>query len=207
MKKNIFIIFSAFFAVFFTACGAPVYTDGYATQKKQGNALTLGLDREDFEKTAQIMIDSMLSDPAFANIQPGQRKVIAIGKIINDTPQRIDTDKLISKITIALRKSGKFVLTTAVAAGGARDEMSEAVRELRDNDEFNQNTISSKGTLVAPDFSISGKIRQDNVKLKNGDIQAEYFFYLSVTDLNSGLAYWEDERTIDKTGSNKSVTW
>ncbi len=85
--------------------------------------------------------------------------------------------------------------------------MSEAVRELRDNDEFNQNTISSKGTLVAPDFSISGKIRQDNVKLKNGDIQAEYFFYLSVTDLNSGLAYWEDERTIDKTGSSKSVTW
>ncbi|EOI2790601.1 penicillin-binding protein activator LpoB [Campylobacter coli] len=207
MKKNIFIIFSAFFAVFFAACGAPVYTDGYASQKKQGDASTLGLDREDFEKTAQIMIDSMLSDPAFANIQPGQRKVIAIGKIINDTPQRIDTDKLISKITIALRKSGKFVLTTAVAAGGARDEMSEAVRELRDNDEFNQNTISSKGTLVAPDFSISGKIRQDNVKLKNGDIQAEYFFYLSVTDLNSGLAYWEDERTIDKTGSSKSVTW
>lgn len=167
----------------------------------------MGLDREDFEKTAEIMIDSMLNDPAFANIQPGQRKVIAIGKIINDTPQRIDTDKLISKITIALRKSGKFVLTTAVAAGGARDEMSEAVRELRDNDEFNQNTISNKGTLVAPDFSISGKIRQDNVKLKNGDIQAEYFFYLSVTDLNSGLAYWEDERTIDKTGSSKSVTW
>ena len=207
MKKNNIIIFSAILAEFLAACGEPVYTEGYGSQKKQGDALTLGLDREDFEKTAQIMIDSMLSDPAFANIQPGQRKVIAIGKIINDTPQRIDTDKLISKITIALRKSGKFVLTTAVAAGGARDEMSEAVRELRDNDEFNQNTISSKGTLVAPDFSISGKIRQDNVKLKNGDIQAEYFFYLSVTDLNSGLAYWEDERTIDKTGSSKSVTW
>ncbi len=35
------------------------------------------------------MIDSMLSDPAFANIQPGQRKVIAIGKIINDTPNAL----------------------------------------------------------------------------------------------------------------------
>lgn len=207
MKKIILIAFSAFLAVFFVACGGPTYTDGYASQKKQGNALTLGLDREDFEKTAEQMVQSMLSSPAFANITPGQRKVIAIGKIVNDTPQRIDTDKLISKITIALRKSGKFVLTTAVAAGGARDEMSEAVRQLRDNEEFNQNTISKKGTLVAPDFSISGKIRQDNVKLKNGDIQAEYFFYLSVTDLNSGLAYWEDERTIDKVGTNKSVTW
>lgn len=200
-------IFTIFIALFFTACKAPIYTDGKASQKKQGDALTLGLDREDFEKTADIMVQSMLNDPAFANIKQGQRKVISIGKIINDTPQRIDTDKLISKITIALRKSGKFILTTAVAAGGAKDEMSEVVRELRDNDEFNQNTISKKGTLVAPDYSLSGKIRQDNVKLTNGKIQAEYFFHLTITDLNSGLAYWEDERTIDKTGSNKSVTW
>ncbi len=207
MKKTIFVTFSVFLTIFFSACGAPVYTDGYASQKKQGKALTLGLDREDFEKTAEQMIQSMLSDPAFSNISVGQRKVIAIGKIVNDTPQRIDTDKLISKITIALRKSGKFILTTAVAAGGARDQMSEAVRELRDNEEFNQNTISKKGTLVAPDFSISGKIRQDNVKLRNADIQVEYFFHLAVTDLNSGLAYWEDERTISKTGTNKSVTW
>lgn len=205
MKKM--VVMSAFLAVFFAACGAPVYTDGYASQKKQGKALTLGLDRQDFEATAEQMAQSMLNSPAFANISPGQRKVIAIGKIVNDTPQRIDTDKLISKITIALRKSGKFVLTTAVAAGGARDEMSEAVRQLRDNDEFNQDTLSKKGTLVVPDFSISGKIRQDNVRLRNGNIQAEYFFYLAVTDLNSGLAYWEDERTIDKTGTNKSVTW
>lgn len=205
MKKM--VVMSAFLAVFFAACGAPVYTDGYASQKKQGKALTLGLDRQDFEATAEQMAQSMLNSPAFANISPGQRKVIAIGKIVNDTPQRIDTDKLISKITIALRKSGKFVLTTAVAAGGARDEMGEAVRQLRDNDEFNQDTLSKKGTLVVPDFSISGKIRQDNVRLRNGNIQAEYFFYLAVTDLNSGLAYWEDERTIDKTGTNKSVTW
>ncbi|HEG0303762.1 TPA: penicillin-binding protein activator LpoB [Campylobacter coli] len=207
MKKTKILGTALIGALLFSGCAQTAYTDGKASQVKKGDALTLGLDRQDFESAAETMINSMLSDPAFANIQPGQRKVIAIGKIINDTPQRIDTDKLISKITIALRKSGKFVLTTAVAAGGARDEMSEAVRELRDNDEFNQNTISSKGTLVAPDFSISGKIRQDNVKLKNGDIQAEYFFYLSVTDLNSGLAYWEDERTIDKTGSSKSVTW
>ena len=160
-----------------------------------------------FENAADVMVQSMLRDPAFASISPSNRKVIAIGRIVNDTPQRIDTDKLISKITIALRKSGKFVLTTAVAAGGARDSMSKDVRELRDDDEFNQATIAKKGTLISPDFSLAGKIRQDNVKLPNGKIQAEYFFYLSVTDLTSGLAYWEDEQTINKTGDKKSVTW
>ena len=207
MKTQILAL-SLIVAAFFAACSSkPVYTDGKAGQVKQADALTLGLDREDFENTADVMIQSMLKDPAFANIAPGQRKVLAVGRIINDTPQRIDTDKLVSKITIALRRSGKFVLTTAVAAGGAKDSMSHDVRELRANDEFNQNTIAKKGSLVAPDFSLAGKIRQDTVKLPNGDIQAEYFFHLMVTDLNSGLAYWEDEQTVSKTGSKKSVTW
>lgn len=190
-----------------TGCAQTSYTDGSAAQVKKGNALSLGLDREDFESAAETMIQSMLSDPAFVSIAPGQRKVVAIGRVVNDTPQRIDTEKLTAKITSALRRSGKFVLTSAVAAGGALDSMSEDVRELRDNSEFNQKTIAKSGTLVAPDFSLAGKIRQDNVKLANGKVQVEYFFLLRMTDLNSGLVYWEDEQTIDKTGSSKSVSW
>jgi penicillin-binding protein activator len=190
-----------------TGCAQMSYTDGSAAQVKKGDALSLGLDREDFDHAAETMIQSMLSDPAFASIAPGHRKVIAIGRVVNDTPQRIDTEKLTGKITSALRRSGKFVLTSAVAAGGALDSMSEDVRELRDNDEFNQKTIAKKGTLVAPDFSLAGKIRQDNVKLNYGKVQVEYFFLLRITDLNSGLVYWEDEQTIDKVGSSKSVSW
>lgn len=206
MKKVILTAMAT--TLFLGGCATTgIYTDGKATQVKKGDSLTLGLDREDFENAAEIMINSMLSDPAFANIKPGQRKVVAIGRMVNDTPQRIDTDKLTAKITSALRKSGKFILTSAVAAGGALDSMSEDVRELRKNDEFNQKTIAKKGTLVSPDFSLAGKIRQDNVKLSNGKVQVEYFFLLRLTDLNSGLVYWEDEQTIDKVGSNKSVSW
>ncbi len=194
-------------ALSFTACTEAVYTSGSAAQTNKGKSLTLGLDRTDFENAAESMINSMLSDPAFANIAQGSRKVVAIGRILNDTPQRIDTEKLTAKITQAMRKSGKFILTSAVAAGGALDSMTEDVRELRDNDEFNQKTIAKKGTIVSPDFSLAGKIRQDNVKLSNGKTQVEYFFLLRVTDLTSGLVYWEDEKVIDKVGSSKSVTW
>lgn len=190
-----------------TGCSQMSYTDGSANQTNRGKALSLGLDREDFDNAAETMIQSMLSDPAFVQVRAGERKVVAIGRVVNDTPQRIDTEKLTAKITSAMRRSGKFVLTSAVAAGGALDSMSEDVRELRDNSEFNQKTIAKSGTLVAPDFSLAGKIRQDNVKLANGKVQVEYFFLLRMTDLNSGLVYWEDEQTIDKTGSSKSVSW
>lgn len=205
MKKTILIATVA--AALLTACSQPYYTGGTAAQIKKGDALSMGLDREDFEKAASTMIQSLLADPAFANAKPGVRKVVAMGRVVNDTALRIDTDKLTAKITMAMRRSGKFILTSAVAAGGPLDSMSEDVRELRDNSEFNQKTIAKKGTLVSPDFSLAGKIRQDNVKLSNGKMQVEYFFLLRLTDLNNGLVYWEDEKTIDKTGSSKSVPW
>lgn len=184
----------------------PFYTDN-SGKINQGDTITLGLSNEDFELAAESMINSLLSDPAFINQKPGVRKVVAMGRIVNDTALRLDTEKLTRKITQAMRRSGKFILTSAVASGGALDSMSEDVRGLRDNDEFNQATIAKKGTLVSPDFSLFGKIRQDNIKLSNGDIKVEYLFLLGLTDLNSGLVYWEDEKTINKSGSNDSVSW
>lgn len=190
-----------------TGCAQIHYTDGSATQVNRGSALSMGLDRQDFEAAAETMIQSLLSDPAFTNIAPGNRKVVAMGHVKNDTALRIETEKLTAKITSAMRRSGKFILTSAVAAGGALDSMSEDIRELRDNPEFNQKTIAKQGTLLAPDYSLFGKIRQDEVKLANGKKQVEYFFLLRLTDLTNGTVYWEDEKTIDKVGSNRSVTW
>ena len=102
---------------------------------------------------------------------------------------------------------GKAVITTAVAAGGAEDTMSHDVRELRENDEFAQNTIAKKGTLLAPDMSLSGKIIQRNIKTTDNKQLVEYYFQLTLTQLQTGLAFWEDEININKIGSNKSVSW
>ena len=206
MKKTL-LISAALAAFLFTGCvQQPTYTDN-SGKVNQGDTAPMGLSSEEFELAAETMINSLLSDPAFANQKAGVRKVVSIGRVKNDTALRLDTEKLTRKITQAMRKSGKFVLTSAVASGGALDSMSEDVRELRDNDEFNQKTIAKKGTLVSPDYSLFGKIRQDNIKLSNGKTKVEYFFLLGLTDLTSGLVSWEDEKTINKAGSSKSVTW
>jgi len=85
--------------------------------------------------------------------------------------------------------------------------MSHDVRELRENDEFAQNTIAKKGTLLAPDMSLSGKIIQRNIKTTDNKQLVEYYFQLTLTQLQTGLAFWEDEININKIGSNKSVSW
>ncbi len=61
--------------------------------------------------------------------------------------------------------------------------------------------------MIAPDLSLSGKIIQRNVRVNSGTQQVEYYFQLTLTDINTGLAFWEGETVIGKRGSNKSVSW
>jgi len=166
----------------------------------------MGLDYRDFQKAASEAISSLLQSGA-VNKPDGGRYVLAISRIVNDTMQRIDTDQLIKKIRVELLQSGKVVVTTAVGANGAEDNLAMQARALRKSEEFNQNTIASKGQMVAPELSLSGKIIQRNIRVDRGTQQVEYYFQLSLTDINTGLAFWEGETVIGKRGSNKSVSW
>jgi len=166
----------------------------------------MGLDYRDFEKAASDAVSTMLQSGA-VNKQGSGRYVLAISRIINDTMQRIDTDQLTKKIRVELLQSGKVVVTTAVGADGPEDEMAFQARQLRLSDEFNQATVAKKGQMIAPELSLSGKIIQRNIKVDSSTQQVEYYFQMSLTDINSGLAFWEGETVIGKRGSNKSVSW
>ena len=84
------------------------------------------------------------------------------------------------------------------------------VRDIRDSgvaDEFNKETMAAKGQLIAPELSISGKIFQRNIRYDKNRQQVEYYFQLKITDLTTGLRFWQKESIIGKRGSNKSVAW
>jgi uncharacterized protein (TIGR02722 family) len=168
---------------------------------------TVGLDYRDFEDAASDSVQSLLSSGA-VNHPQGGRYVLMISRIVNDTMQRIDTDQLIKKIRIELLNSGRVVITTAVAAGGAEDSASFDVRsDLRGNDEFDQSRVQRKGTMVAPDLSLSGKIMQRNLTIDRRKQQIEYYFQLTLTDLETGLAIWENEYPIIKRTSGRRAGW
>jgi len=189
----------------FMLSGCATTTTNIDMYNDKGQAV-MGLDYRDFQKAASEAIGSMLQSGAL-NKQGGGRYVLAISRIVNDTMQRIDTDQLIKKIRVELLQSGKVVVTTAVSAGEPEDKMSMKARQLRKSDEFNQSTVAKKGQMIAPDLSLSGKIIQRNVNVSSGTQQVEYYFQLTLTDINTGLAFWEGETVIGKRGSNKSVAW
>ena len=185
----------------------------------------MSLDYCYFNWAASEMIQSMIQSGTL-NKQGGGRYVMATGRIVNDTMQRIDTDQLMAKVEQELMNSGQVAMTSAVGIGSRRptgerdkkvyddrsavDQTVYDVRELRDSevgDEFDPDMLPAKKQLIAPDLSISGKIFQRNLRYDKNKQQIEYYFQLKVTDLTTGLRFWQKEVVIGKRGSNKSVAW
>lgn len=205
MQSYKFMQAMAMSAILLTGCASVEMVD---TKNDRGTAVA-GLDYRDFDKATNDAIASLLSSPSIQH-PGGGRYVLIISRIKNDTMQRIDTDQLVKKIRIALLNSGKVVTTTAMADNGPEDKASYAVREgVRGNEEFDQSRVQTTGGLQAPELSLSGKILQRNVRMPNGGTQIEYYFQLSLTHLQSGLAMWEWENQdpIIKRSSSKAVSW
>jgi uncharacterized protein (TIGR02722 family) len=164
----------------------------------------MGMDYRDFDMAASELVQSMLASGTLKK-EGGGRYVVAVGRIVNDTMQRIDTDQLMAKIETEILNSGQAVVTSAVGPGA--DAMVHDARELRDSEEFDQSTVAERQTLIAPELSIAGKIYQSNVKYDSKQQQVEFYIQLMLSDVKTGLRYWQNEVIVGKRGSDKSVSW
>lgn len=212
MKKSTIAISLFVGAIILGGCTASSTGVQYINQEKMGTStpLTLGLDYEDIHRASLKLVNSMLRSPYLDKIyhlNKDKPLVLMISDFTNDTTQRLDIDQIIKKIRIALLNSGRFIVTTALRAGGAEDIATYELRKLRKNKEFNRKTIAKQGTIIAPDLSLSGKIIQKVSKLSNGKQRVDYYIQMSLTDVTNGLAFWEGEEVISKAGSNDSAPW
>ena len=154
------------------------------------------IDVKDWQTAALKSIDSLLESGALARTD-GRKTVVMVGEVKNSTSTPVNTRILTDKIRQAILKSGKAVTTTAVGAKGAEETATRQVRELENDDLFNQATVQKRGTVISPDMSLSGEIVQQ--KNKVGRVEESYFFFhIVMTDLATGLAVWEDNVEIGK---------
>ena len=197
------------FASTVTIIGCTVPTENIDTMNDPGKAV-MQLDYRDFDRAASQMVQSLIKSGSLKK-EAGGKYVLATGRIVNDTMQRIDTDQLMAKVEKELMDSGLVTMTSTIGGGTAgRDSMMFDVRDVRDSekgDEFKQDTLQAKGQLIAPELSISGKIIQRNIRYEGNKQQVEYYFQLQLTSMATGLRQWQDETIIGKRGDKKNVPW
>lgn len=170
-----------------------------------------GIDSHDVElaiqKAAQHFEQEFLNTNK--NFQSNkERKVFAVSHIENKTKEDIDTEIIARQLMREIRKSknGKKIdITNAISwESGKKDATIDKVRNLRGDGEFSQESIVKKGGLIAPNYSLSGKIHQKISKLPNNKKRIDYTFSWSVVDLKDGTLEWDFDYIISKISDQDS---
>ena len=158
------------------------------------------IDPRDWQKAAADSISAMLESGALKRAD-GRKNVVMISRIRNYTLQHLDSRLLTAKMRQAILASGQAIVTSAI---GNSSNIDLAVRRIRDkeyDDLFDQSTVQKRGTVIAPDLSLSGSITQQTTV--QGRTEESYFvFHLVLTDLKTGLALWENNGEIAKQGTH-----
>jgi len=199
--KKLFLASVISVAILSGCTTATSYIDATDTQTN----IVAALSYADFSKAANEMAEEVIMSKLMTHPQADQggRYIIYINDISNDTMQRLDTDQLTKSLRIKLLQSGKFLVTTAFG----EDDATQKMRELIDSKMVKKSSVKKANQVLAPDFSLSGKILQRNATLDNGDTRIEYYFQMSLTNIDNGLAYWEGERVVGKVADGDSVSW
>ncbi|OBV29829.1 hypothetical protein BKN38_04655 [Helicobacter sp. CLO-3] len=157
------------------------------------------------EKVTKASTKSLLSSPFIKSLPKEKTAILAISDISNLSQEEFDVEFLMRSLARQLAKAKKITLTNAIAGSGATtDALISDSRTLRSDDEYNQNTTQAKGMLLAPQYSLTGKITK-NTKNVGSKKRVDYLFLFVLTDLKTGLVVWDHEEIIIKVIDKKQV--
>ncbi|MBC8327486.1 MAG: hypothetical protein H8E31_01940 [Planctomycetes bacterium] len=193
-----FLSLLTIFALVLPACGSTTA----AYDPSSGGIRTVdSISYLDFEEAAGILVQSLLQsgtlDLNSLSHTPDGKTVLALESIDNYTPStQLKSKVLTDKFRIALNKTGKVLTTTAVRFGGAEveDSSTREARGLKESEMFEERDY---GKAILPDVSLSGSIITMSAE-EGRTKESVAIFKLTLTDLRTGLALWEDEAPIGK---------
>ncbi len=168
---------------------AALATAGCATEKSRRI-----VDGEDTEVTAgfaeadlRIVVSKAIQDIDRASMRyakPNARRIVNVKPFTVDTTARGSqagylADSLKLYFEEELMNGGKFIV-------------------------YNENYVAQTGTAaVRPEFILTGKLREQNVRRDNGNFYKENSLLLKLTDVATGLDFWQKrvplQKAVDKT--------
>jgi uncharacterized protein (TIGR02722 family) len=200
MKPTLLIVPSILGAIFLAGCDTPPTGAQYIDPNGQRAIVDVGkIDFQDFNSAASDLVQSMLNSNVIQQRRAGQPALFAISRITNDTDQQFDTDELIGNMRTMLLKSGKVQTLTTVGLGGQMQD------PLAQQEAAKSAFVGNQPAVTAiPDYTLTGKILMQKTYAGNVQ-QTAYTFYLTLTDVTTQAAVWEDHKQIVKQGKESAI--
>ena len=156
------------------------------------------INAQDFTRAANQLVTDLLSSGSLSEA-PSQPAILHIGEIRNDTQTYFDTDLLLQGMKRDLLASKKVrISTTAGPEGKISDSYADSVRK-----ELGAGGDRQVG-VPRPYFSLSGKIIEETSRV-DAVTQKDFYFLLTLTELNGGTGVWFGRELITKQGSRGAI--
>ncbi len=195
MKKIIYISTAATM----TALVGCVSTPSVREVELDRAPITSKLEAQDFRRTAEKMVESLLSSEGVLEVTGGKRPVLDIEPIKNRTTQHFDVVSITDSIRTQLLRSGKFRFMDK-STSGTDIEFMDAQANLGLTD---PTKAIRPGKQSAAQLFLYGAVTEHTTKA--GSVTDRYFkFTLNLKDLTSGELVWADEKEIRKTNERST---
>ncbi len=166
------------------ACSSPTVV---RQRDRDANVVTQQIDVNDFEETAAILTESLLTQGALANFkeQNGRVPVIGLDKFVNDTRYRISLPLLTTKVEQTMLNSG---------SAQPIDMNSAAFDEL-------QKRLFQEGKTLADvlDYTLKSEIIQTRGQSVDGRVSEDaYTIQMTLLDYKTSAKAWIGEEVVVK---------
>ena len=156
------------------------------------------INAQDFTRAANQLVTDLLASGSLSEA-PSQPAILHVGEIRNDTQTYFDTDLLLQGMKRDLLASKKVrISTTAGPAGKISDSYADSVRQ----------ELGAGGdqqvSKPRPYFSLSGKIIEETSRVEKVT-QKDFYFLLTLTELNGGTGVWFGRDFITKQGRRGEI--
>ena len=181
-----------------SACGTRQFTKGEYDDVEEARLLDDKFNESDAKLLIVDMVDSMAKHPVFAGAKVPP--IVQVEGVRNKTHEHIETKSLSDSLRTALIKTGKVRFSNKEDRGTLDEENETQQRSGR----VRQETKKRRDGLISPDYVLTGDLIS-NVQEVGSKKLVYYRLNLNLTNLETGLIEWSDEKPIRKRYQKRSV--
>ncbi len=180
------------------SCGSRQFTQGEYDDVNEVRHLDDEFNEHDAQALSEEMIKSLQAHPTIVGAK--KPPVVQMENVRNKTSEHIDTKVLTDAVRTAVLKTGKVLFSNKDDRQLREDEVDYQL----DSGRYRKDKQKKRDGGVSPDYLITGDLIS-NVQQVGSKKLVFYKLTLNMTDLESGLMVWSEEKPIRKRFKKKSV--
>ncbi len=184
--------------ILLSACGSRQFTQGEYDDPNVVRHLDDEFNESDAQVLSQEMIVSLQQHPIITTAKTPP--VVQMEVVRNKTSEHIDTKMITDAVRTAVLKTGKVRFSNKED----RDLREGEVDYALDSGRYRKESQKRRDGGIAPDYLLTGDLIS-NVQQVGSRKLVFYKLTLNMTDLESGLIVWSEEKPIRKRFKKKSV--